>query len=120
MSQSGALRKALSHDSNPATDPEGMIETAKMVPRISSRGKVRFKVPEKAGHSELRFYAKLVERTVDVFGDEVKASLWLSSPNVDLGGKTPLELAQTTGYDPKFTQEHFEPIFSRIEHGIYY
>ncbi len=30
---------------------------------------------------ELENYNKLVARAIDVFGDEIKASLWLSLPN---------------------------------------
>jgi uncharacterized protein (DUF2384 family) len=39
---------------------------------------------------ELANYQKLVARAVDVFGDEVKASKWLSLPNSDLNGEVPL------------------------------
>jgi uncharacterized protein (DUF2384 family) len=59
-------------------------------------------------------YRALIARAVDVFGDEIKASKWLSLPNRDLAGKTPLQVAQSNGYDP----EVLEPIFIRIEHGV--
>jgi hypothetical protein len=36
-------------------------------------------------------YQKLVARTVDAFGDELKASQWLSIPNPDLNGGRPTE-----------------------------
>jgi len=65
---------------------------------------------------EFESYKALVSRAVDVFGDEIRASLWLSQPNPDLKGKTPLEVAQRSGYDVKV----LEPILVRIEHGIYF
>jgi uncharacterized protein (DUF2384 family) len=65
---------------------------------------------------EMTRYRALVSRTVDVFGDEVKASRWLSLPNRDLGGKTPLQAVQNSGYDIQV----LEPILIRIEHGIDY
>jgi len=61
-------------------------------------------------------YRRLVARAVDVFGDEIKASHWLSLPNSDLNGATPLEAAQIEGYSAQL----LEPIFNRIEHGIDY
>lgn len=61
-------------------------------------------------------YQKLVARTVDVFGDEIKASRWLSLPNPELNGETPLQTAQRHGY----SSVALEPIFTRIEHGIDY
>jgi hypothetical protein len=39
----------------------------------------------------------LVARAVDAFGDEIKASSWLPLPNRDLGGQTPLQVAQKNG-----------------------
>lgn len=71
--------------------------------------------PEPLGEREqLANYEKLVARTVDVFGDEVKASRWLSLPNPDLNGETPLQAAQQQGYSGSV----LEPILIRIEHGI--
>jgi uncharacterized protein (DUF2384 family) len=65
--------------------------------------------------ADLARYQQLVERAVEVFGDEVKASFWLSLPTPDFKGKTPLQVAQENGYDLKA----LEPAFTRIEHGIY-
>jgi uncharacterized protein (DUF2384 family) len=64
--------------------------------------------------AEMWHYKKLVARAVDVFGDEIKASRWLSTPNVDLDNQTPIAIAQKNGYDSQV----LEPIFLRIEHGI--
>lgn len=68
----------------------------------------------------LTSYRSLVDRAVEAFGDEIKASKWLSLPNAELNGKTPLELAQKAGYNPQELDKIFEPIFVRIEHGIYF
>jgi uncharacterized protein (DUF2384 family) len=61
-------------------------------------------------------YRSLVARATDVFGDAIKASRWLSSPNADLGGRVPLQLAEVRDYDYSM----LEPIFTKIEHGIDY
>jgi uncharacterized protein (DUF2384 family) len=59
-------------------------------------------------------YQRLIARAVDVFGDPVKASRWLSIPNPDLANQTPLQVSQSDGYSTRL----LEPIFVRIEHGI--
>jgi uncharacterized protein (DUF2384 family) len=63
---------------------------------------------------EMEHYKKLVARAVEVFGDEIKASRWLSSPSVDLNNQAPIAVAQKNGYDSNV----LEPLFLRIEHGI--
>ena len=68
---------------------------------------------------QLRSYKALVERAGDVFGDPIKASLWLSRPSADLKGRVPLEAAQDVNFDAARMEEIFEPIFAIIEHGIY-
>jgi uncharacterized protein (DUF2384 family) len=66
-------------------------------------------------HEMIRYRA-LVSRAVNAFGDEIKASRWLSIPNRDLDGQTPLQAVQESGYD----MQVLEPILTRIEHGIDY
>jgi uncharacterized protein (DUF2384 family) len=61
-------------------------------------------------------YQKLVDRAKDAFGDEIKASRWLSLPNEELEGQTPLEVVQANGYD----LEPIEAILMRMENGIDY
>jgi uncharacterized protein (DUF2384 family) len=61
-------------------------------------------------------YRGLVSRAVEAFGDEIKASKWLSLPNRDLHGQTPIQAVQASGYDLRV----LEPILTRIEHGIDY
>lgn len=65
---------------------------------------------------EMTRYRALVSRVVEAFGDEIKASRWLSLPNRDLEGRTPLQAFQANGYDIQV----LEPILTRIEHGIDY
>lgn len=71
--------------------------------------------PVLTASEELVNYRTLVARVVDTFGDEQKASVWLSTPNRSLNGETPLHVAQGAGYEPRI----LEPILTRIEHGIY-
>jgi hypothetical protein len=61
-------------------------------------------------------YRALVARATDVFGDAIRASRWLSTPNADLADRVPLEMASLQDYEFSF----LEPIFVRIEHGIDY
>ena len=60
-------------------------------------------------------YEKLVARVSDAFGDELKASRWLSLPNPALNGESPLQFAMRDGYELR----GIEPILARMEHGIY-
>jgi uncharacterized protein (DUF2384 family) len=75
-------------------------------------------IESQTGEPAIEFvrYRALVSRVVDAFGDEIKASRWLSIPSPDLGGETPLQAVQSSGYDMKI----LEPILTRIEHGIDY
>ena len=69
--------------------------------------------------AEFKSYRDLIDRALEVFGDELKASRWLSMPSVDLDGKVPLQVAQSVHYAASELQRIFEPVFVRIEHGIY-
>jgi uncharacterized protein (DUF2384 family) len=72
--------------------------------------------PQTESGSNILRYRGLVSRAVEAFGDEVKASRWLSLPNRDLNGQTPIQAVQANGYD----MQVLEPIFTRIEHGVDY
>ena len=73
-------------------------------------------IPPPAGAVSHEFvnYKQLVARAVDVFGDEIRASRWLSSASADFNGQTPLEFASRQHYDV----QALEPVLIRIEHGI--
>jgi uncharacterized protein (DUF2384 family) len=73
-------------------------------------------LPDASSDQTYHSYRKLVARTIEVFGDEIKASRWLSLPNPDLNGATPIQAVQESGYSTSL----LEPIFTRIEHGIDY
>jgi uncharacterized protein (DUF2384 family) len=81
---------------------------------------------EPAGVGELRpayqnrVYECLVDRAIDVFGDESTAARWLSMPSVDLEGKSPTQVAQECDYDKAAIDLKIMPILGKIEHGIYY
>ena len=78
--------------------------------------------PASAGgdtRQEYSNYRALVERSIEVFGDDLKAALWLSTPSIDLDGKVPMQVAQELRYSGSELDRIFEPIFIRIEHGIY-
>jgi len=61
-------------------------------------------------------YSKLVDRVVDVFGDEIAASKWLSTPNADFDQKSPLQVAR----DDAYQTTSLEPVLIKIEHGVYF
>ena len=58
--------------------------------------------------------ARLLERAAAVFGDLADASAWLAHPNVSLGGRTPLDFADT-----ELGAREVEDLLGRIEHGVY-
>jgi uncharacterized protein (DUF2384 family) len=68
----------------------------------------------------LRVYRALVARAVDVFGDEIMAAHWLSTPNPDFNGEQPLEAARRAGMSDETLEQILEPVFVRIEEGIYW
>src|SRR5580698_6990543 len=68
-------------------------------------------LPSDPSAENLRRYRLLVARTIEVFGDPIRANLWLSSPCADFGGKTPAQVAQEQSY----SMEALEPELARIE-----
>jgi len=56
----------------------------------------------------------LFDRTVEVLGGEEQARLWLKSPQRALGGRTPLEYADT---EPGARE--VEDILGRLEYGVF-
>jgi uncharacterized protein (DUF2384 family) len=76
--------------------------------------------PSSLPAAQLRAYEGLVNRAIEVFGDAITADRWLSEPSPDLNNLVPLQIAEECDFDEKKIKERFEPIFARIEHGIYY
>lgn len=58
--------------------------------------------------------ARIVARTVEVFGDELEAKQWLNEPKLALNGRSPLEVVST---EPGV--EQVDIMLGRIEHGIF-
>jgi uncharacterized protein (DUF2384 family) len=65
-------------------------------------------------NQNLANYEKLVARVSDVFGSEIRASRWLSRPNPELNGESPIQVAIRDRYELR----SLEPILTRMEHGI--
>ena len=59
--------------------------------------------------------ARLLAQTFELFeNDKTKAMTWLNAPNRGLGGRTPLQMAQTeTGL------REVENLIVRLEHGVF-
>jgi len=58
--------------------------------------------------------AALLERATQVFEDEGDAADWLRTPNLALGGATPLALADT-----ELGAREVDDLLGRLEHGVY-
>ena len=59
-------------------------------------------------------FARLMGKTVSVFGNEEDARQWLASPQFGLGGAVPLDYAKT-----EVGAREVENLLGRIEHGVY-
>lgn len=59
-------------------------------------------------------FARLVGKAVEVLETVENARLWLSSPQVSLGGAVPLEFAET-----EVGAREVEDLLNRIEYGVY-
>jgi putative toxin-antitoxin system antitoxin component (TIGR02293 family) len=59
-------------------------------------------------------FARLMGKAVTVFETEENARLWLSSPQVGLGGAIPLDYAGT-----EIGAREVEDLLGRIEYGVY-
>lgn len=60
-------------------------------------------------------YQRMMERVIDVFGDEIRANLWLCESNAAFGNQTPMQVARLDSY----RLETLEPVLMQLEHGIY-
>ncbi len=58
-------------------------------------------------------YCEVVARTVDVFGDKLKATQWLSQRSTDFNGKSPIDDLTDSDFNPLH-------VLGLIEHGIYF
>jgi putative toxin-antitoxin system antitoxin component (TIGR02293 family) len=67
--------------------------------------------PEPVGIGEV---VEIVARTMEVFGDRIKALRWLRTPLPSLGDATPQEMLERDG-----GIEQVEEVLGRIEHGVW-
>lgn len=66
-------------------------------------------------HSDrLMRYARLYWMAVDYFGEQATARDWLGRPVRGLGGRSPLEFAET-----EMGAREVEDLIGRLEHGVY-
>ncbi|MBW1801385.1 MAG: DUF2384 domain-containing protein [Deltaproteobacteria bacterium] len=85
--------------------------------RIAKRTLIRRKQEGrlKTDESERLFrIAKLYDKAIEVFEDRNIARKWFKDPVRALGGKTPLEFADT-----ELGAQEVEALLGRIEHGIF-
>ncbi len=76
------------------------------------RDKGRLKPAESERLLRLSF---LFEQAVDLFEEDVDAARnWLETPNVGLGGETPLRLAET-----ELGAREVENLMGRLDHGVF-
>jgi uncharacterized protein (DUF2384 family) len=69
---------------------------------------------ERAIEARYDEYKHLVARAVEVFGDELDATRWLSAGNSDFAGRTPLQALVEEGPD------HVLSVLGKIEHGVFF
>lgn len=73
------------------------------------------KQPLDRDHSDrLMRYARLYWMAVDYFGEQATARDWLARPARGLGGRSPLEFAET-----EMGAREVEDLIGRLEHGVY-
>lgn len=60
-------------------------------------------------------YSDIVARAIQVFGDEKKASAWLSTRSNDFDGMSPIESLSKTGDGRQVLLN-----LGRIEHGVFF
>lgn len=60
------------------------------------------------------YHERLLDIAIKVIGEKYKALVWLSSPQVGLGGWVPIVYAVT-----KSRAKEVEQLLGRIEHGVY-
>ncbi len=93
---------------------QALATTIGMSPRTLARRKVEKKL-SKSESDRLVSVVRLLAQTSELFeNDQAKAIQWLNSPNRGLGGRTPLQMAQTeTG------SREVENLIGRLENGVF-
>jgi putative toxin-antitoxin system antitoxin component (TIGR02293 family) len=90
-----------------------LAEVAGIAPSTLTRRKRAGALTPDEGEHVLRL-AALLDRAVQVFEDEADAADWLRTPNLALGGDSPLALADT-----ELGAREVDDLLGRLEHGVY-
>lgn len=115
-----ALKKGLPVNSlhklckNMGVPESKLAATVNIAQRTLTRRKLEGRFRPDESERVLRL-ARLFERAVEVIGSEQGAQQWFQSPVKGLGGKTPLEFADT---EPGALE--VEIMLDRIEDGVFY
>jgi len=90
-----------------------LSEIINIVPRTLARRKVEGRFQSNESERLLRL-ALLFDKTIMVIGDQQSARHWFKTPKTALGGKSPLEYA-----DSEIGAREVEDLLGRIEHGVF-
>jgi putative toxin-antitoxin system antitoxin component (TIGR02293 family) len=90
-----------------------LAEVAGIAPTTLTRRKRAGALTPDEGEHVLRL-AALLDRAAHVFEDEADAADWLRTPNLALGGDSPLSLADT-----ELGAREVDDLLGRLEHGVY-
>lgn len=92
---------------------EILASTVNIASRTLARRKKEGRFQPDESERVLRI-ASLFDRALQVLHDQSRVKLWLKSPQKGLGGKTPLEYADT---EPGVRE--VEDLLGRLEHGVF-
>ncbi len=112
-----AVNEGFSVDALKSLLKRGIIDEAELKEFIPARTLARRKNEKRLTPEESDLVARLAriyDYTVEVFGDNVKASRWLRTTNRAIDGELPLTLLKS-----EYGARIVESILGRIEHGIY-
>jgi len=92
---------------------EELARVVWIAPRTLLRRKQEGRLQKEESERVVRLQ-RLFEKALDVFEDRAAAQSWFKSPQLALGGKTPLDYADT-----ELGAREVENLLSRIEHGVF-
>lgn len=92
---------------------EELAQVVGIAPRTLLRRKRQGKLQKEESERVVRVQ-RLFEKAIEVFEDRAAAQSWFNSPQLALGGKGPLDYADT-----ELGAREVENLLSRIEHGVF-
>ncbi len=92
---------------------EELAHVVGIAPRTLLRRKQEGRLQKEESERVVRLQ-RLFEKALDVFEDRAATQSWFNSPQLALGGKTPLDYADT-----ELGAREVENLLSRIEHGVF-